>query len=122
MIRSSIESGAWLFDLPAAASDLEDPLLASPCPRGSGLSMLGFDFHLSESDGPRLIEVNTNAGGLATLLETISDDEAASRALQRALIEGFLADGRSHLPSGSGALSLSLFPQGANLCCCNESR
>lgn len=28
--------------------------------------MMGFDFHLGP-DGPRLIEINTNAGGLATV-------------------------------------------------------
>ena len=31
-------------------------------------------------------------------------------------------DGPSHSPSGPGDLSLSLSPQGANLCCCNDCR
>lgn len=49
--------------------DLEDPLVWNKLPYGALL--LGFDFHISP-EGPRLIEINTNAGGLATVFSLVS--------------------------------------------------
>jgi hypothetical protein len=68
-IEAFIASGSWLQELPALESDKTDPLLQQlPC--GWGAFMMGFDFHLT-SEGPKLIEVNTNAGGLATVFERL---------------------------------------------------
>lgn len=76
-----VESGVWLqSDSWANERDKADPL----CTAGGGGSafpfrgafMMGFDFHLT-ADGPRLIEVNTNAGGFATVIEQSSTQERA---------------------------------------------
>eukprot|EP00755_Sulcionema_specki_P022002 Sspe_Gene.75449::Locus_47143_Transcript_1_1_Confidence_1.000_Length_1320::g.75449::m.75449 len=64
-IHDFIQSRIWCHEEPAAPEDKEDPLLATPIAYGA--FMLGFDFHLT-TEGPKLIEINTNAGGLATAL------------------------------------------------------
>lgn len=67
-MRQFVESRLWLRE--PLEDDREDPLLADlgRGPEGGvrGAFMMGFDFHLGPN-GPRLIEVNTNAGGLATV-------------------------------------------------------
>ena len=50
-----------------------------------GAFMMGFDFHLTES-GPRLIEINTNAGGLATVIAL------SSRSLERKVMQSKFVD------------------------------
>ncbi len=66
-----IRSRLWYVHELLDQQDKEDPLLVElpRAPDGSllGAFMMGFDFHLTES-GPKLIEINTNAGGLATVL------------------------------------------------------
>ena len=44
-----------------AAIGQRDPAVDLNCQRGSRSLLMGFDFHIS-ADGPRLIEINTNAG------------------------------------------------------------
>ena len=66
-VRTFLESKVWLLKNPALPSDLEDPLLKDSLPFGR--FMMGFDFHVSGDEAPpKLIEVNTNAGGLATVI------------------------------------------------------
>lgn len=60
-----IKSKIWKFGTPCLVSDEADPLTAMNLSYGALL--LGFDFHIT-SDGPRLIEINTNAGGLASAI------------------------------------------------------
>ena len=71
------------------------PALARLPVKSAGVFM-GYDFHLTE-DGPRLIEINTNAGGGLLNLATLSVSGGW----------GDLADGFSEAPaeraSGSGA-------------------
>lgn len=45
----------------AAVADAEDKAMAAFAPGAAGV-LMGYDFHLSPA-GPRLIEINTNAGG-----------------------------------------------------------
>jgi hypothetical protein len=67
-IRDFISNQSWMVREPVLESDMHDPLLATQLPFGN--FMLGFDFHLCKSSTtPKLIEINTNAGGLATLLD-----------------------------------------------------
>lgn len=73
-IEDFIESRVWYFDEPCLAEDKNDPLIKNRLPYGA--FMLGFDFHLT-SQGPRLIEINTNAGGLASVLYLHREDSSA---------------------------------------------
>ena len=52
------------------AAVLGQPLAADAAPRAAGVCM-GYDFHLTE-DGPKLIEINTNAGGLALVADLMN--------------------------------------------------
>eukprot|EP00009_Paramoeba_aestuarina_P004543 CAMPEP_0201520356 /NCGR_PEP_ID=MMETSP0161_2-20130828/10660_1 /ASSEMBLY_ACC=CAM_ASM_000251 /TAXON_ID=180227 /ORGANISM="Neoparamoeba aestuarina, Strain SoJaBio B1-5/56/2" /LENGTH=430 /DNA_ID=CAMNT_0047918677 /DNA_START=113 /DNA_END=1405 /DNA_ORIENTATION=+ len=73
-VRTFLESDVWHFKNPALSSDLEDPLLKDDLPFGQ--FMMGFDFHVAGEDAPpKLIEVNTNAGGLATVISLGCCDE-----------------------------------------------
>eukprot|EP01059_Diplonema_ambulator_P000784 TRINITY_DN1062_c1_g1_i1.p1 TRINITY_DN1062_c1_g1~~TRINITY_DN1062_c1_g1_i1.p1 ORF type:complete len:420 (+),score=50.06 TRINITY_DN1062_c1_g1_i1:68-1327(+) len=63
-IRDFIKDGSWDLKEPAGEEDLGDELLSE---KAYGKFMLGFDFHVTEA-GPKLIEINTNAGGLATAI------------------------------------------------------
>lgn len=56
----AIERVAKLPDYIASAQDCDDPIIHFN-PGAIGV-LMGFDFHLSQ-DGPKLIEINTNAGG-----------------------------------------------------------
>ncbi|WP_225073097.1 hypothetical protein [Desulfuromonas sp. CSMB_57] len=62
---------------------------------GHDAVMMGYDFHLT-ADGPRLIEVNTNAGGglLAALAHfpSLQDARRATGRLRRAFLEPFAAE------------------------------
>jgi glutathione synthase/RimK-type ligase-like ATP-grasp enzyme len=64
-ILAFVQGNRWRWKEPATEADLEDSLTKEAAPYGA--FMLGFDFHLTE-DGPKLIEINTNAGGLASVL------------------------------------------------------
>lgn len=80
VIESFINSKIWwndnIFDC-----DKNDPLLENKIPYGA--FMLGFDFHLTK-DGPKLIEINTNAGGLATVFTfSVVKDENSFKELER---------------------------------------
>lgn len=72
-IEEFIQSRIWYFDEPCLPEDRDDPLTKNRLPYGALL--LGFDFHLT-SLGPRLIEINTNAGGLASVLYLHRDDSS----------------------------------------------
>ena len=52
------------------AAVLGAPLPTGEAPRAAGVCM-GFDFHLT-ADGPKLIEINTNAGGLALVADLMN--------------------------------------------------
>ncbi len=70
---------------------------------GHDAVMMGYDFHLS-ADGPRLIEVNTNAGGglLAYQAQfgTKGGDHAELDRLQRGFLESFSEELSRHGRSG----------------------
>ena len=67
LILDFIESGEWCRPDPATAEDAaEGPARTLP-PNGAGGLMMGFDFFMT-ADGPRLIEVNTNAGGFCSVI------------------------------------------------------
>lgn len=74
---------------------------------GHGSLMMGYDFHLTAA-GPRLIEVNTNAGG--AYLSWLSERQAGARAqewlgrsYERRLLQSFLTEW-DDFPGASGAL------------------
>lgn len=75
-MQALVEAVETVVALPAyQAAALDDaPSIAAELPAQPAV-LHGFDFHLSEA-GPRLIEINTNAGGIMLAL-------AAARALQR---------------------------------------
>lgn len=77
----------------ADAADIPAPHRRDPGPRGV---LMGYDFHLTD-DGPRLIEVNTNAGGalLATELLRAHDRGEAATRFEAALVDSFRADWRA---------------------------
>lgn len=73
VMRDFIESRIWYFKDSCLSEDATDPLInADP---GYGLLMMGFDFHITPT-GPRLIEINTNAGGYVTAMLLAPDDRA----------------------------------------------
>jgi len=51
---------------------------------GNAAVMMGYDFHLTE-DGPRLIEINTNAGGAALALRACNGEPVLTPSLERRL-------------------------------------
>ena len=61
-----------------------DGVFATIQPETRGV-LMGYDFHITP-DGPRLIEVNTNAGGIFLV-------HALSRAVQKGALPGYLAFG-----------------------------
>jgi hypothetical protein len=77
-----IASREWLLPVPVLAEDQQDPLTAILPTYGA--FMLGFDFHLTHN-GPKLIEINTNAGGLSTLIALTDNAQARQK-----LIDDFL--------------------------------
>jgi hypothetical protein len=80
-------SGTWKLEDPALESDKEDPLLL---PRPYGAFMMGFDFHLTP-EGPKLIEINTNAGGLATVF-TFAEHELIAKHIQLLFLSAILKE------------------------------
>lgn len=101
-----IEAIESVFALPAvqAAVLTDAPAIARPVPAAQGI-LQGYDFHLTDA-GPKLIEINTNAGGALLNLELIraqraccdevaalitGPNEASSEAR---LLEMFLAEWR----------------------------
>ena len=71
------------------------PAIAQAAPRAAGV-FLGYDFHLGE-DGPRLIEINTNAGG-GLLNAVLARAQQACCERTEALLPGLLAgDTPEHL-------------------------
>eukprot|EP01006_Ploeotia_vitrea_P033250 TRINITY_DN65375_c0_g1_i1.p1 TRINITY_DN65375_c0_g1~~TRINITY_DN65375_c0_g1_i1.p1 ORF type:complete len:489 (+),score=52.22 TRINITY_DN65375_c0_g1_i1:68-1468(+) len=63
-VNDFVRSQLWFQQEPALPTDKDDPLLNQKLEWGA--FMLGFDFHTTEH-GPKLIEINTNAGGLASV-------------------------------------------------------
>ena len=66
-LKEFIELKSWFSETPALTEDSKDPIIQNR--PHSGTFMMGFDFHLTPI-GPKLIEINTNAGGFAALIET----------------------------------------------------
>ncbi len=97
-IEKFIKDKSWYFQDPVLTADRADPLLSQPIPYGR--FMLGFDFHLTPQ-GPRLIEINTNAGGLATVFHLESDcgeADIVKRLFINALLQEFYLAGRVGKP------------------------
>jgi hypothetical protein len=94
-IRAFVQSDAWRHAAAVCPADAADPLTAAALPYGA--FMLGFDFHLTPA-GPRLIEINTNAGGLATVLGQAGSPRDQSRLrvnfAKAVCLEYFAATGR----------------------------
>jgi hypothetical protein len=55
---------------------------------GYGGVMMGYDFHLTDQ-GPRLIEINTNAGGAALALRACHGEPRLTPSLKRRLVQMF---------------------------------
>ena len=89
VIRQFIKSRQWEGEL-VVPEDKVDPLLATK-PSYGGF-MLGFDFHLT-SQGPKLIEINTNAGGLATVF-TFERNPLLSSFLKKKFVAALLKEYR----------------------------
>lgn len=104
-----------------AAALADAPALAAHDPKTEGVFM-GFDFHLG-ADGPRLIEINTNAGGALLNLALGKAQRACCRELEpmvppagdasfdeRVFLEAFLAEwssaGRAGRPSRVAIIDL----------------
>eukprot|EP00756_Hemistasia_phaeocysticola_P033792 Hpha_TRINITY_DN16482_c1_g1::TRINITY_DN16482_c1_g1_i1::g.163412::m.163412 len=111
-IQDFINSGMWYHDVPANPADKEDPLLASRL--NYGAFMLGFDFHVSDGDAvPKLIEVNTNAGGLATVFQASGcapERQVILSKFHQAIAEEYRAFVGSLPPEAAGA-----FPETPNV-------
>lgn len=72
------------------SSDKVDLYQAQPCTLGV---MMGYDFHITP-DGPKLIEINTNAGG-AFLVAALQSSLGGSRtAVQKHLVATFISEWR----------------------------
>lgn len=69
------------------AAVLGAALPAAAPPRAAGVCM-GYDFHLT-ADGPKLIEINTNAGGLALVADLLNAWGMAGDALLDATVAMF---------------------------------
>ncbi len=93
-----IKNQSWYFDTPVLEADKSDPLLNQKYHYGA--FMLGFDFHLTHM-GPRLIEINTNAGGLATLMALQPEDDrnCTTQSFVDALLQEYKNAGKTNLPS-----------------------
>jgi hypothetical protein len=88
-----IKSRCWFFDEPYLVEDAQDLLLA-PKP-DYGAFMMGFDFHIT-SEGPRLIEINTNAGGFATAMSFA--EPAKREQLAQTFVAGLRAEFATAMP------------------------
>jgi len=92
-----IESQVWRSSVPGQTADVSDPLLCTH--PGYGEFMMAFDFHLTP-DGPRLIEINTNADGIMTAFELLSretpeaDRESAVCKAKMKMVEAIKDDYR----------------------------
>lgn len=98
IMKSFIESRVWRFSDPCRPEDLSDPLLAKDVPYGA--FPLGFDFHLSPA-GPKLIEINTNAAGLATAIRLYGEDGDGTKIADQfvaAILREYELAGRSGSP------------------------
>lgn len=98
VMREFVESGTWRFPDPCCADDLADPLLARDVDYGA--FPLGFDFHLGHA-GPKLIEINTNAAGLATAILLYGEDGDGARIADKfvaAILKEYELAGRAERP------------------------
>lgn len=121
-MRDFVRSKVWLADAPALPEDSSDPLLKDTLAFGD--FMLGFDFHLTDA-GPRLIEINTNAGGLASAITLSACCEAEKAVLRMRFVHSLLTEYRratgQDRPSGVAivddhAESQGLHPEMAHFC------
>lgn len=81
-IEAFVFSQIWYHSDPVCEEDVGDPVTQHRLPYGD--FMLGFDFHLTD-DGARLIEINTNAGGLYAALRSAAADSGANDILEEGL-------------------------------------
>lgn len=86
LMADFIDSGVWDFSDPVLEDDCHDPLLKEKPLYGQ--FMLGFDFHLTTS-GPRLIEINTNAGGFATCI-LLSEQDGTRKQKEESFVQALL--------------------------------
>ncbi len=77
---------SWKLQRSAAYQKLVAPELPDSAHFISGNAgvMMGYDFHLTD-DGPRLIEINTNAGGAALALHACHGEPVLTPSLERRL-------------------------------------
>ena len=98
---TAIESVAALAPYQAAALARSEDKITTVQTGTRGLFM-GYDFHISK-DGPKLIEINTNAGGaflMSALQRAVSDHAAAcgdarlesSNLIEERLVKSFISD------------------------------
>jgi hypothetical protein len=103
-VEAVVRTPAWAESALAAA-----PTIARPAQAARGV-LYGFDFHLTEA-GPRLIEINTNAGGAMISLQLLAarapccagpeTDAPTLRAAaaEQAILTSFLTDWRAARPT-----------------------
>lgn len=90
---------SWkLLNSPAYQQQIaaELPDIARFCP-GNAAVMMGYDFHLSDQ-GPRLIEINTNAGGVGLALRACRGEPQPTPSLQRRLLQMFQGEWQAFRP------------------------
>ncbi len=92
-----IQNRRWYHETPALESDSLDPLLKIPHPFGG--FMMGFDFHLTQQ-GPKLIEVNTNAGGYASLVATCPNAAQQTR-MKQDFVNALVSEYKRACPTGT---------------------
>ena len=76
------------------AADLPESARFNP---GNAAVMMGYDFHLSDQ-GPRLIEINTNAGGAGLALRACRGEPQPTPSLQRRLRQMFQGEWQAFRP------------------------
>eukprot|EP00754_Rhynchopus_humris_P005374 Rhum_TRINITY_DN12686_c0_g1::Rhum_TRINITY_DN12686_c0_g1_i1::g.53134::m.53134 len=107
-IYEFIQSGLWEHELPPQ----DDPLLATK--PAYGAFMLGFDFHIkSDTSTPKLIEVNTNAGGLASVFHA-SECKQSRRMVMQQFVQALSEEYRFFLAS-LGEEAAQEFPKEPNV-------
>lgn len=79
-MKSFVEGRSWRFPDPCCEEDFADPLLMNDVAYGA--FPLGFDFHLTHA-GPKLVEINTNAAGLATVMRLYGEDGEGRRLAEK---------------------------------------
>lgn len=103
IIRNTIRAIEIIVDLPAFQVEaLSNASAMAKKNRGNLGVLFGYDFHLT-SEGPKLIEINTNAGGsfFVALLEEANGKKNALKRWEEHFIKMFLSEWQNKNPTQS---------------------